>query len=82
MTMETVVCKQRKQFMACYKLASVIKTYSDGMMRSGGRPKLIWRYMVRENMARNQMPTEMAANRKHWHVMIQAGTLLIVEAER
>ena len=68
--------------MARNKLASVSKTYSKVKMMSGGRSKLIWRYMVREYMARNQMPTEMAANRTHWHVMIQAGTLLSVEAER
>ena len=37
--------------------------------------KLRWRDMVKEDMARNQMPTEMAEDRKHWHVMIHAGTL-------
>ena len=48
--------------------------------RNRGRPKLRWRDL--EDMARNQMTTEMAEDRKHWHVMIQAGTLLCVEAER
>ena len=33
-------------------------------------------------MTRNQMTTEMAEDRKHWHVMVQAGTLRSVEAER
>ena len=33
-------------------------------------------------MTRNQMTTEMAEVRKHWHAMIQAGTLRSVEADR
>ena len=37
---------------------------------------------VRDDMARNQMTTEMAEDRGHWHVMIRAGTLRIVEADR
>ena len=49
--------------------------------RIRGRPKLRWRDMVKEDMTRNQMITEMAEYRKHWHVMIQAGTLRSVEAE-
>ena len=36
----------------------------------------------KEDMARNQTTTEMAEDRKHWHVMIQAGTLRSVEADR
>ena len=40
-----------------------------------GRPKLRWRDLVKDDMARNQMTTEMAEDRKHWHVMIGAGTL-------
>ena len=40
--------------------------------RNGDRPKLRWRYLVKEDMARNQMTTEMAEDRKHWRVMIQA----------
>ena len=28
---------------------------------------------MKEDMARNQMTTDMAENRKHWHVMIRAG---------
>ena len=50
--------------------------------RNRGRPKLRWRDMVKEDMARNPMTTEMAEDRKHWHVMIQAGTLRSIEAER
>ena len=33
-------------------------------------------------MARNQMTTEMAEDRGHWHVIIRAGTLCSVEADR
>ena len=36
---------------------------------------------MKDDMARNQMTTEMAEDRKHWHVMIQAGTLRSVEAD-
>ena len=49
-------------------------------MRNRGRPRL--RDLVKEDMARNQMTTEMAEDRNHCHVMIQTGTLLRVEAER
>ena len=48
--------------------------------RSRGRQKLRWRDLVKDDMARNQMTTEMAEDR--WHVMIRAGTLRSVEAER
>ena len=50
--------------------------------RNRGRPKLRWRDLVKEDMARNQMTTEMAEDRTHWHVMMQAGTLQSVEADR
>ena len=50
--------------------------------RNRGRPKLRWRDLVRDDMARNQMTTEMAEDRGHWHVMIRAGTLRSVEADR
>ena len=50
-------------------------------MPNRGRPKLRWRDLVKEDMARNQMTTEMAEDRIHWHVMIQAGTLGSVEAD-
>ena len=30
---------------------------------------------MKEDMARKQMTTEMAEDRTHWHVMIQAGAL-------
>ena len=56
-------------------------TIQDGK-RNWGRPKLRWRDLVKEDMARNQMTTEMAEDRKHRHVMIQAGTLRSVEADR
>ena len=47
--------------------------------RDRGRPKLRWRNMVKEDMARNQMTTEMAEDRKHWQVMTRAGTLYEVK---
>ena len=49
--------------------------------RNRGRPTLRWRAPVKDDMARNQMTT-MAEERKNWHVMIQAGKLRSVEAER
>ena len=48
--------------------------------RNRGRPELRWRNLVKEDMARNQMTTEMAGDRKHWHVMLQAGTLQSLKA--
>ena len=42
-----------------------------------GRPKL-----VKDDTARNQMTTEMAEDRRHWHVKIRARTLRSVEADR
>ena len=45
--------------------------------RNRGRPKL-----VKDDTARNQMTTEMAEDRRHWHVMIRARTLRSVEADR
>ena len=50
--------------------------------RNRGRPKLRWRDLVKDDMARNQMTTEMAEDRRHWHVMIRAGTLRSVGADR
>ena len=50
--------------------------------RNRGRPKLRWRDLVKEDMARTQMTTEMAKDRRHWHVMIRAGPLCSVEADR
>ena len=50
--------------------------------RNRGRPKLRWRDLVKEDMARNQMTTEMAEERQHWLVMIRADTLRCVEADR
>ena len=51
------------------------------MTRNRGRPKLRWRDLVKDDMARNQMTTDMAEDRRHWHVMIRAGTLRSVEAD-
>ena len=59
----------------------ILQMTVDGK-RSRRRPKLRWRDLVKEDMARNQMTTEMAEDSKHWHVMIEAGTLRSVEAER
>ena len=39
-----------------------------------GNPKPKWRDLVIEDMARNQMTTQMAEDRKQWNVIIQAGT--------
>ena len=50
--------------------------------RNRGTPKLRWRDLVKDDMARNQMTTEMAEDRRHWHVLIRAGTLRRVEADR
>ena len=47
-----------------------------------GRPKLRWRDLVKGDMDRNKMMTAMPEDRKHWHVMIQAGTLRSVDASR
>ena len=49
--------------------------------RNRGRSKLRWRDLVKEYKARNEMTAEMA-ERKLWHVMIQAGALRSVEAGR
>ena len=47
--------------------------------RNRGRPKLRWRARpVKDDMATNQMTTEMAEDRKHWHAMTHAGTLLFI----
>ena len=52
--------------------------------RNRVRPKLIWWDLVniKEDMVINQITTEMTVDRKHWHVMIRAGILRSVEAER
>ena len=49
----------------------ILQMTVDGK-RNRGRPKLRWRDLVKEDMARNHMTTEMTEDRKHWHVMIQA----------
>ena len=51
----------------------ILQITVDGK-RNRGRPKLRRRDLVKDDMARNQMTTEMAEDRKHWHVMILAGT--------
>ena len=43
---------------------------------------MIWRDLVKDDMVRNQMTTQIAEYRKHQHVMNQAGTLRSVETER
>ena len=53
---------------------NILQMAVDGK-RNRGRPRLRWRDLVKEDMVRNQMTTEMAEDRKRWHVMIQAGTL-------
>ena len=52
----------------------ILQMTVDGK-RNRGRPKLRWRDLVKDDMARNQMTTEMAEDRRHWHVMIRADTL-------
>ena len=59
----------------------ILQMTVDGR-RNRGRPKLRWQDLVKEVLARNQITTEMAEDRKHWHVMILAGTLQSVEADR
>ena len=51
----------------------ILQMTLDGR-RNRDRPKLRWRDLVKEDMARNQMTTEMALN--------IAGTLLSVDEER
>ena len=50
--------------------------------RNRGRPNMRWRDLVEEEMARNRMSTDMREDGKHWHVMIQVGTLRSVEPGR
>ena len=59
----------------------ILQMTVDGK-RNRGRPNMRWRDLVRDDMARHQMTTEVAEDRGHWHVMIRAGTLRSVEAER
>ena len=59
----------------------ILQMTVDGK-RNRGRPKLRWRDLVKDDMARNQITTEMAEDRRHWHVMIRAGTLRSVQADR
>ena len=51
----------------------ILQMTLDGK-RNRDRPKLRWRDLVKEDMARNQMTTEMA--------LTIAGTLLSVDVER
>ena len=37
---------------------------------------------MNDDMARNQMTTEMAEDTIHWHVIIQAGSLRSLDADR
>ena len=59
----------------------ILQMTVDGK-RNRGRPKLRWRDLVKEDVARNQMTTDMAEDGRHWHVMIRASTLRSVEADR
>ena len=59
----------------------ILQMMVDGK-RNRGRPKLRWRDLVKDDMASNQMTSEMAEDRRHCHVMIRAGTLRRVEADR
>ena len=59
----------------------ILQMTVDGK-RTRGRPTLGWRDLLKDDMARTQMTTEMAEDRGHWHVMIRAGTLRCVEADR
>ena len=58
----------------------ILQMTVDGK-RNRGRTKLRWRDRVKDDMARSQMTTEMGEHRRHWHVVIQAGTLRSVEAD-
>ena len=62
--------------------SKILQMTVDGR-RNGGRPKLRWRDLLKEDtrIARNQMTTEMAEDRKHWHVLTQTGTLRSVETD-
>ena len=60
---------------------TILQKPVDGK-RNQGRTKLRCRDMVKEDIGRHQMTTEMTENRIHWHVTIQTGTLRNVEAER
>ena len=62
-------------------MRKILQMTVDGK-RNRGRPKLRWQDLVKGDMARNQMTTEMAEDRKHCHVIIQAGTLRRLKADR
>ena len=62
-------------------LRMILQMTVDGK-RNRGRPKLILGDLVKEDMARSQITTESAVDRKHWHVLIQAGTTRSVEVDR
>ena len=59
----------------------ILQMTVDGK-RDRRRPKLRWQELVTEDTTRNQTTTEMAEDRTHWHIIILAGTLRRVEAER
>ena len=73
--------KRAVRIISFSKFRKILQMEVDGK-RNRVRPKLRWRDLVKDNMARNQMTTEMAEDRSHWHVMIRAGTLRSVEADR
>ena len=72
-------CQRRDKVEA--ERSKILQMTVDGK-RNQGRPNLIWRELMKWDMARNQMTTDMTYYIKQWHAVIQAGTLRSVEAER
>ena len=60
---------------------NILQMKVDGK-RNRCRPKLRWRDLMKEDMARKQMTNKMAEDRKYCHVMIHAGTLRNAQADR
>ena len=57
----------------------IVQMTVDGK-RNRGRPNLRRRDLVKEDTARNQMTSEMAEDRKHWHVENRNRGLYAVDA--
>ena len=66
-----------------YEATKKITQMTLGGKQNRGRLNMRWRDLMKEDMARNQMTTvtKMVEDRKHCHVMIQAGILRNLEAE-